>query len=212
MTTQEQSQKGLEILDKCYSLAIKGLPTEDSATVLGEEYLRKYNYDKKLATEKLVTSQIAKCATTGFVTSLGGLFTLPIAVSADVAGTVYIQLRMIASIAVIGGYNPTDDEVKTLAYMCLVGMSATDIIKTTGIKIGEKVTLNLLRKLPGTILTKINRMVGFRLITKFGTKGVINLCKAIPVISGVIGGGVDAIGTKTIADKAIDCFINNASI
>lgn len=30
--------------------------------------------------------------------------------------------------------------------------------------------------------------------------------------SGVIGGGVDAIGTKTIADKAIDCFINNASI
>lgn len=212
MTTQEKSQKGLEILDKCYSLAIKGLPTEDSATVLGEEYLRKYNYNKTLATEKLVSFQIAKCATTGFVTSLGGLLTLPVAVSADVAGTIYIQLRMIASIAVIGGYNPNDDEVKTLAYMCLVGMSATDIIKITGIKFGEKVTLSLLRKLPSTMLFKINSMVGLKLITKFGTKGVINLCKAIPVISGVIGGGIDAIGTKTIADKAINCFINDASI
>lgn len=206
---REQSKKGLEILEKCYNFAINGLPTSDSAEIMANEYLRKYNFNTNLAVEKLVQSQIAKCATTGFVTGLGGLITLPVAVSADVAGTVYVQLRMIASIAVMGGYNPTDDEVKTLAYMCLVGMSATDIIKTTGIKIGQKVTINVLKKLPAQMLFKINQMVGFRLITKFGTKGIINLSKAIPIVGGVIGGGIDALGTKSIAEQAKKYFINN---
>ena len=208
----EQSKKGLEILEKCYNFAINGLPTSDSAEVMANEYLRKYNYNTNLAVEKLVQAQIAKCATTGFVTGLGGIITLPVAVSADVAGTVYVQLRMIASIAVIGGYNPYDDEVKTLAYMCLVGMAGTDVIKNVGIKVGEKVTINMLKKIPAKMLIKINQFIGFRLVTKMGTKGVINLIKVIPGISGVIGGGIDAFATKNIANRAIDCFIKNKGV
>ncbi|MGN1412313.1 MAG: EcsC family protein [Oscillospiraceae bacterium] len=207
MSDVKNQQLGLEILEKCYTSAIEGLPTSDSAKVIGEEYLRKYGYDKDLAIEKLVNAQIMKCATTGFLTSVGGALTLPVAISTDVGVNVYVQLRMIASIAVIGGYNPTDDEVKTLAYMCLVGMASTDIVKNAGIKVGEKVTINMLKKIPGKLLTKINQMVGFRLITKMGTKGVINLIKVIPGVSGVIGGSIDAVATKNIADRAKNCFI-----
>ena len=212
MSNQTNQQLGLEILEKCYKSAIEGLPTSDSAEVLGQEYLRKYNYDKDLAVEKLVNAQIAKCATTGFLTSVGGALTLPVAVSADIGVNVYVQLRMIAAIAVIGGYNPTDDEVKTLAYMCLVGMASADVVKNVGIKVGEKVTINMLKKIPGKMLIKINQLIGFRLITKAGTKGIINLIKIIPGISGVIGGGFDAIATKNIANRAKDCFINNKGL
>ena len=69
MSNQTNQQLGLEILEKCYKSAIEGLPTSDSAEVLGQEYLRKYNYDKDLAVEKLVNAQITKCATTGFLTN-----------------------------------------------------------------------------------------------------------------------------------------------
>lgn len=212
MSDVKNQQLGLEILEKCYASAIEGLPTSDSAIVLGEEYLRKYNGDKNLAVEKLVNAQIVKCATTGFLTSVGGALTLPVAISADIGVNVYVQLRMIASIAVIGGYNPHDDEVKTLAYMCLVGMASTDIIKNVGIKMGEKVTINMLKKIPGKMLIKINQAIGFRLITKVGTKGVINLIKIIPGVSGVIGGGIDAVATKNIAKRATYCFIDKKGI
>lgn len=211
MSNEKNQQLGLDILEKCYTSAIEGLPTSDSAIVLGQEYLRKYS-NKDSAVEKLVTNQIAKCATTGFLTSVGGALTLPVAISADVGVNVYVQLRMIAAIAVIGGYNPYDDEVKTLAYMCLVGMAGTDVIKNVGIKVGEKVTINILKKIPGKMLIKINQFIGFRLVTKMGTKGVINLIKVIPGISGVIGGGIDAFATKNIANRAIDCFIKNKGV
>ena len=56
-------------------------------------------------------------------------------------------------------------------------------------------------------LQSFNRTVGFRLLTKFGTKGAINLSKAIPVIGGLIGGGLDAYSTKVIGNKAKDLFI-----
>ena len=63
-----------------------------------------------------------------------------------------------------------------------------------------------LRRLPGRIFIEINKRVGFRLLTKFGEKGMINLVRAIPVLGGLIGGGVDAVWTKAIGDQARDIF------
>ena len=137
---------------------------------------------------------------------MGGLITIPVAVPANVSSVLYVQLRMIASIAHIGGYNPNDDEVRTLAYLCLTGSAMSDIVKGTGIKIGQKLTTNLIKKIPGTVLTKINQKVGFRLLTKFGEKGAVNLVKMLPLVGGVIGGG-DVVGTKIIANKAYSVFV-----
>ena len=56
-------------------------------------------------------------------------------------------------------------------------------------------------------MTKINQKVGFRLLTKFGTKGIINIGKAVPFVGGVIGGGFDFTETKLIASRAYKMFI-----
>lgn len=45
------------------------------------------------------------------------------------------------------------------------------------------------------------------LLTKFGTKGLINIGKAIPIVGGVISGGFDFAETKIIADRAYKMFI-----
>ena len=56
-------------------------------------------------------------------------------------------------------------------------------------------------------MTKINKAVGFRFLTKFGTKGLINIGKMVPLVGAVIGGGLDFVETKTIADRAYKMFI-----
>ena len=78
----------------------------------------------------------------------------------------------------------------------LTGTAAADILKKNGIIIGEKITLNVIKKIPGAVLTKINQKVGFRLVTKMGEKGAINLVKLVPVAGGLVGGGVDIASTK----------------
>lgn len=151
--------------------------------------------------------QIAKCVTSGFVTGLGGLLTLPVAIPANLSSVLYVQLRMVAAIAYMGGYDVRSDQVQTLCYLSLIGDAAADILKQTGTKIGEKMLTNAVGKVSGATLTKINQRVGFRLITKFGEKGVINLGKAIPLVGGVVGGALDAVTTKAIADNAIRLFL-----
>ena len=81
------------------------------------------------------------------------------------------------------------------------------MIKQAGIKFGTKFTTAMVKKIPGTVLTKINQKVGFRFLTKFGEKGIINIAKLVPVVGGVIGGGFDLVETKVIANRAYKMFI-----
>lgn len=205
LITQEQM---MEVLDKCYEGAMKGLPGSKPCDALANDYLSKYK-DPTVAAKKLIDAQVAKCTTSGFVTSLGGLITLPVAVPANVASVLYVQIRMIGALAVIGGYDLKNDEVQTMVYLCLVKSSVSDVCKSAGVQVANKMTMAMLKKLPGTVLTKINQKVGFRLLTKFGEKGLVNLVKLVPIAGGVVGGGVDFVGTKLIADKAYKAFLLN---
>ena len=56
-------------------------------------------------------------------------------------------------------------------------------------------------------MTKINQKVGFRFITKFGAKGIVNLGKLLPGVGAVVGGGLDLVETKIIADRAYKWFL-----
>lgn len=55
----------------------------------------------------------------------------------------------------------------------------------------------------------INQKVGFRLLTKFGQKGAINLGKAVPLVGGIIGGAFDTVTTDIIGKIAKKTFIND---
>lgn len=114
---------------------------------------------------------------------------------------------MIACVAYMAGYDLDCDQTQTFVYACLAGVAINSVVKKAGIKIGVKVSTNIIKKIPGTVLTKINQKVGFRLLTKFGTTGVVNLGKLIPGIGAVVGGGLDLFETKIIADRAYDWFM-----
>ena len=196
----------MNLLDSCYDKALEGvLPGERTVMELAEDYLGQSN-SKEKAIDNLIGYQTLLCGTNGFVTGLGGLLVLPVTISANIASVIYVQLRMIAAIAYINGYDIYSDQVRTIAYACLTGSSATNILKNVGIKIGEKMAVNALKRVPGAILVKINQQVGFRLVTKFGQKGLVNIVKMVPLVGGIIGGGIDVGTTVTIGNIAKEVF------
>lgn len=197
----------MELLDKLYSNSIQGIPKVSiPISQLAEDYLSK-SPSTEDAAKSFINYQIAKCTTSGFLTGLGGLITLPVAIPANISSVLYVQMRMIACLAHMGGYDTACDQVQTLVYACLAGISIDQVVKQVGVKVGVKMANAMVKKIPGSVLTKINQKVGFRLLTKFGTKGVINIGKAIPIIGGVISGGFDFAETKIIADRAYKMFI-----
>lgn len=199
----------MKILDNCYEACLNGIPkVSDDVRIVADEYLNKYK-NKETACKKMLDNQIIKCTTSGFITGFGGILTLPVSLPANITSVIYVQMRMIACAAYMGGYDLSSDETRTFIYACLAGVAVNGLIKQASLKFGVKFANVLIKKIPGKVLTKINQKVGMRFITKFGTKGVINLGKMVPGVGAVIGGSLDFIETKVIANRAYKWFIEN---
>jgi hypothetical protein len=114
---------------------------------------------------------------------------------------------MIAAIAYMGGHDLKNDKVKTMVYACLVCSSGAEVVKSVGIKIGQKAAAEAIKKIPMRVINEINQKAAQRLVTKFGSKGVVNLIKVVPFLGGLIGALVDAFSTNVVGNVARDAFL-----
>jgi hypothetical protein len=196
----------VQSLDWIYSKAVEGIPGAEG----GIEHLARSHQTQYVSAEEgidsLVVWQIAKAGAAGFVTNLGGVLTLPVGIPANLASVLYIQIRMIGAIAHLRGYDVRTDQVKTLVLACLMGSAIFDILKDCGIKVGTQFTRQIILRISGDVLKRINQTVGFRLVTKAGSRGIVNLVRVVPFVGGVIGGGLDAVATKIIGETAKQIF------
>ena len=199
----------MKILDSCYEKCLNGIPkVSPSVEEMANDYLKKYK-TKEEACKAMIRNQITKCATSGFITGFGGFITMPVTLPANITSVIYVQMRMIACTSYMAGFDLDSDQTQTLVYACLAGVAVNNVIKQAGIKFGVKFANGLIKKIPGKVLIKINQKVGFRFVTKFGTKGIINLGKLIPGVGAVIGGGLDLVETKIIAKRSYKWFFEH---
>ena len=124
-------------MDWAYSKAIGGFTGVDSAYSLGNSYLnQKGTLEEQV--DSLMRWQVAKAATSGCVTGLGGLAIMPIALPANIASVIYVQVRMIAAIAYMGGHDINDDRVKSMVYIAMAGNGAKELLKDIASKQEKK--------------------------------------------------------------------------
>lgn len=199
MTKRQNTQfnKGIiaKTLDWAYSKAVSGFTGVDSAYDLGNSYLaQKGSLEDQV--DSLIKWQVAKAATSGFVTGLGGVMIMPLTVPANIASVIYVQIRMIAAIAYMGGHDIREDRVKSLIYICMVGNGAKELLKDMSVKAGER------------LAAKIAEKVSINIASKTGQKSVTSLGKAVPVLGGVVGGSYDAITTRVVGKVAKKIFID----
>lgn len=195
------------LLDTCYRKCLDGIPkVSPRIEDMADDYLIKYDSTED-ACKAMLKNQITKCTTSGFVTGFGGVITMPVTLPANVGNVMYVQMRMIACTAYMAGFDLNSDQTQTFVYACLAGVAVNGLLKKAGINFGLKFATGVIKKIPGKVLTKINQKVGFRFITKFGTKGVVNLGKMVPGVGAIVGGGLDFVETKVIADRAYRWFM-----
>ena len=118
----------LKSLDWAYDKAVNGISGLDSAQDMANDYLKKEGLlvDK---VDSLIRWQNTKAGTSGFITGLGGFLTLPLTLPANITSVLYVQVRMVAAIAIMGGYDVKDDRVRTFVYSCIATTSAAEIAK-----------------------------------------------------------------------------------
>ncbi len=199
----------LQALDSCYQFAVIGIGrVSPSVRALAQDYLDK-SPDQYTAAKKMINNQVLKCSTFGFITGFGGFMTLPVTVPANVGSVLYVQMRMIACTAWMAGFDPDSEGVRTMVYACLAGVKVDRIIDRLGSKFGEKVAVNIIKKIPGSVLAGINRRVGLRLLARVGEKGISNVWKLVPGVGAVISGGFDFVDTSVIGERAYKWFMKS---
>lgn len=156
--------------------------------------------------DALIRWEASRSFGTGFVTGLGGLITLPVAVPASLFANWFLQARLAGAIACLYGYDTSEERVRTTVLLSLIGDAGREVLKGAGVQIGNKVAANALKALPGKVLIEINKRVGFKLFTKAGEKGVINLVRVVPLAGGVVGGAVDGAACVAVGRAAKALF------
>jgi EcsC protein family len=197
---------GERLIDRVIEFGINGGGPLSGALTTAEEHLVATAGDREEAVRRLVAAHVRLAAVSGFVTGVGGIATLPVAVPAATAGLYIVATRMCAGIAYLRGYDVGTDEVRSAILVSLLGSAGASTLKRAGVEIGRRSTAVALERLPARLLIEINKRVGYSLIAKAGEKGVLNLAKLVPLVGGPIGAAVDGVSCKTIAAYALRTF------
>ena len=200
----------LKVLDRAYAQALEGMPGVQSADDLARQFTaREGTLEERV--NSLIRWQIAKAATSGFVSGLGGLLTMPVSVPANISVVLFVQIRMIAAIAIMSGHDVNDDRIKSLVYASMAWNAAKKILLDIGIDVTTRLALKAIARIPDMALAAINHQVGFRLLTKFGEKGVINLGKAAPLAGAMVGATFEAVSTNAVGSVAREVFCSDVA-
>ena len=90
------------------------------------------------AVKKIVRSHVVKGGVGGFVTSVGGFVTMPVALPANVVEFYVGATRMVAAIATLRGYDVDDPQVRTAVLLTLVGSEADEVLAKAGLTGGGR--------------------------------------------------------------------------
>lgn len=193
-------------VDHLLRVGINGFGPFKGAEQMALEALDK-GLTREAAVKHLIRAHVAAAGVQGFATNIGGLITLPVTLPANLTASYLVQTHLIASIAAVHGHDLESEDVQTAILVCLLGNAGTEVLKKAGIKVGTKLTMSLIKKIPEQLIREINKRIGFTLLAKYGTtKATVTLAKGVPLVGGVIGGTFDAVATGAVGAFASRFF------
>lgn len=199
------AKAGEKLVEQLLKLGINGFGPFKSAADSATEALRDRTPEQ--AVKALIRNHCAIAGAQGFVTNMGGVLTLPVALPANIGASYLVQTHLAAAIAAVHGHDLDGEAVRSAVLLCLVGNMGAEALKRVGVTVGSKVTMSLINQIPIAVIRQINKRFGFMLVAKYGTKrAVVTLAKAVPLIGGVVGGSVDTTTTWAVGTYANKTF------
>jgi len=198
-------EAGSALVTKVLDFGVDGIGPISGSREVAEQHLRHHS-DPDEAIKRLTRTHQRIVGASGFATGFGGLLTLPVTIPADVSVLYVQQARLAGAIAHVRGYDVESDEVRSVVLLTLVGSAGAGVAARFGVDLSNKVAMAAVKKMPGRVLIDINKAVGFRLVTKAGTKGLVNMTKIVPIAGGVAGAGINVVSTEAVATYAKSNF------
>ncbi|MEI2714969.1 MAG: EcsC family protein [Nocardioides sp.] len=190
------------LVTKILNFGLDGAGPLDSAVQIAEEARSKHKSTND-AIDAVVRKHLIGGAVGGFATGVGGFVTMPVAIPVNVLEFYVQATRMVGAIAHLRGYDVTRPEIRTAILLTLIGSKADDVLKKAGVATGAgRLTTLALKNLPPSAMLMINKAVGFRLLRGVGEKLFSRFGRGVPVLGGVVGGGIDGFMMRKIAEAA----------
>lgn len=189
------------LMERLLDTGIDGRGPLDSAHTIAQEARAKSSSSED-AIDHIVRQHTLLAASGGFVTSLGGFITMPVALPANVVEFYLLATRMVAGIAEVRGYDLERPEIRSAVLLTLVGADADDLLQKAGVVATGRLSNLAAQRLPGPILMVVNKAVAFRLLATAGRNTLARFGKGLPVAGGFVGAGLDTYLIRRIADQA----------
>ncbi len=207
---EDQGGAAQAFVQKLIELGIDGRGRFESAQAVADQALRAQP-DPERAVKAVVNRHLKLASASGFVTSLGGFVTMPVALPANIVGFYALATRMTAAIAAVRGHDIADRQIRTAVLLSLVGTDADEVLKKAGFKAGvvapgSRLAVLASQRLPGPALLVVNKAVGFRILTSAGKDVFARFGRAVPLVGGAFGAGLDAYLMSRLADHAKEEF------
>ncbi|HSI86573.1 MAG TPA: EcsC family protein [Candidatus Methylacidiphilales bacterium] len=196
------------VMEWTYEHVLAGQPTAGlvSAHELAMEYsARSGSLDDKI--DALIKWQSAKAATSGFLTGLGGIATMPILLPTNMLVVLFVQMRMLAAIAILCGRDVHDSRVKSEIFLALLGNATGHGYREVGMQVGHKIAVSLADRVTYEVIRSANQAATLRILTYLAPRGLVRMSRVIPLAGGIIGAAFDAVSTRVAGRAAKKLFL-----
>ncbi len=164
--------------------------------------------DREAAIDSLVLQHIGLASAQGFVTSVGGLVTLPVGLPANLAGLAVLSVRMIGSIAHLRGYDVDDRRVRAALTMAMLGDDEVRRLVSEGKLPTTPLVIATSPMFDAELERRISERVMGSLAGRMGGKHLaVVVVRRIPLVGGGVGAAVDGWLTFGLAAYAKREFI-----
>jgi uncharacterized protein (DUF697 family) len=188
-----------QILD----VAIDGYRGFPGAEAVAKRHRAKHPDDPEKIVDAIIDQHIRLAGVQGFLTSVGGLVTLPISLPANMTGLAVVQARMVAAIAALRGYDLSDPRVRTAVITCLLGADGvTDRLKKASLPTSP-LAIATAPVFDPELDRQVSTEVTAELVARVsGKQMALAVARRVPLLGGAVGAGVDGWSTYKIGQYA----------
>ncbi|HEX5334296.1 MAG TPA: EcsC family protein [Propionicimonas sp.] len=164
--------------------------------------------EREAAIDSIVMQHIGLASAQGFLTSVGGLLTLPVGLPANLAGLAVLSVRMIGSIAHLRGYDVDDRRVRAALTLAMLGDDEVRRLVSEGKLPTTPLVIATSPMFDPDLERKISERVMGSLAGRMGGKHLaVVVVRRIPLVGGGVGAAVDGWLTFGLAAYAKREFI-----
>ena len=182
--------------------AIHGVGPLSPAAVAAERKLREHQRPKR-AVRAVIDDHVRYAGAQGLLTSVGGVFTAMVTIPTNITGLALIQIRMVAAIAHLRGYDLEDQRVQHAVLACLLGEDKVDALVRAQRIPAPPMALATAPAVDPETGRVLAAEVTSELVTRVaGKHAAVTVVRRVPVVGGVVGMGVDGMATYRIGRYA----------